>query len=49
MVWEVLGSSKKQVGAYGIRAKGDEEAPIKIKTNFLEDLLEGGRNSSWRA
>jgi hypothetical protein len=27
MVWEVLGSHKSQVGGYGIRAKGEEEAP----------------------
>jgi hypothetical protein len=37
----VLGSSKSQVGGYGIRAKGEEEAPIE-KIDFSRRSQEGG-------
>jgi hypothetical protein len=59
MVWKVLGSSKGVWEAYGIRAKGEEEAPSNKNEFFLEihkrggvTLLGGctiwGRGEEWR-
>jgi hypothetical protein len=42
MVWEVLGSSKGVWEAYGIRAKGEEEAPTKLKSIFPWRSTKGG-------
>jgi hypothetical protein len=42
MVWEVLVSSKGVWKAYGIRAKGEEEAPNNKNIFFLEIHKKGG-------
>jgi hypothetical protein len=47
-VWEVLGSNKSVVEGYGMRGKGEEEAPT-IKNDFSWRTTRGGRNSPWRA
>jgi hypothetical protein len=36
------------VGGLGIDAKEGERSQIIFKKSFVEFLLEGGRNSSWR-
>jgi hypothetical protein len=38
----MLGSSKRGVGDYGIRAKGEEEAPTKLKSIFPWRSTKGG-------
>jgi hypothetical protein len=47
-VWEVLGSHKGKWEAYGIHAKGEEEAPTH-KNKFLLEIHKRGGNSPWRA
>jgi hypothetical protein len=49
-VWEVLGSSKSVVEGYGMRAKGEKEAPNN-KNEFSLEIHKrgGGGNSPWRA
>jgi hypothetical protein len=48
-VWEVLGSSKSVVEGYGMRAKGEKEAPNNKNEFSLEIHKRGGGNSPWRA
>ena len=45
----MLGSRKKSVGDLGIDAKEEERFKIIFKKLFVSFLVEGGRNSSWRA
>jgi hypothetical protein len=41
-VWEVLGSSKSVVEGYGMRAKGEKEAPNNKNEFSLEIHKRGG-------
>ena len=48
MVWEYWDHTKVKWEGYGIRAKGEEEAPT-IKNVFSWRITRGGHNSPWRA
>ena len=41
-MWEVLGLHKSEEGSHGIRAKGEEEAPTKLKSIFPWRSTKGG-------